>query len=268
MEEMTILLAQYGLALVFANVLLTQIGVPVPAVPMLIVAGALAHDGQLSLPLLLGAAVAASLLGDIPWFVAGRAFGNRAINLLCRVAIEPDSCVKQTENIFERWGAPSLIFAKFVPGFAMVAPPIAGAMRLAVTPFFIYSAIGAALWAGVALAIGVLFNAQVDRALGWAAGHGSWAVLVIGLAIALYIGVKWIERVLLIRFLRTVRISVDELHELLTRPEQLVILDARSVTSRRLDPRRIPGARAVDIAAPERHLAGIAPEQEVVVYCT
>jgi membrane protein DedA with SNARE-associated domain len=252
MEEITSLLAQYGVTLVFANVLLTQIGVPVPAVPMLIVAGALAHEGQLSLPLLLGAAVAASLLGDTPWFVAGRAFGNRAINLLCRVAIEPDSCVKQTENVFERWGAASLVVAKFVPGFAIVAPPIAGAMRLAVTPFFIYSAIGAALWAGVALAIGVLLHAQVDQVLGWLAGRGAWAVPVIGLALGLYIAVKWIERVLLIRFLRTVRISVDELQELMTRPEQPVILDARSAAARRLDPRRIPGARAVDIAAPER----------------
>ena len=268
MDEMTSLLAQYGLALVFANVLLTQIGVPVPAIPMLIVAGALAHDGQMSLPLVLAVAVAASLLGDIPWFVAGRAYGNRALNLLCRIAIEPDSCVKQTENIFERWGPPSLIVAKFVPGFAIVAPPIAGAMRLAVGAFFVYSAIGAALWAGVALAVGVVFHAQVDWVIGWLADHGSGAVLVIGLALAFYIAVKWIERVLLIRFLRTVRISVDELHDLMSRPERPVILDARSATARRLDPRRIPGARAVDMAAPERHLAGIAPEREVVVYCT
>lgn len=102
MDEMTGLLAQYGLALVFANVLLTQLGVPVPAIPTLIVAGALAQQGQLSAASTLAVAVAASLLGDLPWFIAGRAYGYRVLNALCRIAIEPDTCVKQTENTFER----------------------------------------------------------------------------------------------------------------------------------------------------------------------
>ncbi|MBI2509485.1 MAG: DedA family protein [Betaproteobacteria bacterium] len=149
MDEMTSLLAQYGLVLVFANVFLTQVGVPVPAIPTLVVAGTLAQRGDLSAAMVLIVAVGASLLGDLPWFVAGRIYGSRAINVLCRVAIEPDTCVKQTETIFERWGAPSLVFAKFIPGFSIVAPPIAGAMRLAVPPFFVFSAIGAAVWAGV-----------------------------------------------------------------------------------------------------------------------
>ena len=109
MQEMTDLLSQYGLALVFANVLLTQLGVPVPAIPMLIVAGALVQGGQLSLALVLGVAIAASLLGDALWFAAGRLHGHRVLKTLCRISIEPDSCVKQTENIFERWGAVSLL---------------------------------------------------------------------------------------------------------------------------------------------------------------
>lgn len=268
MEEVTGLLAQYGLVLVFANVLLTQLGIPVPAIPTLIIAGALAQQGQLSAASTLAVAVAASLLGDLPWFVAGRAYGYRVLNTLCRMAIEPDSCVKRTENIFERWGAPSLMFAKFIPGFAMVAPPIAGAMRLATAPFFLYSAIGAAVWSGVAVAAGMLFHAQVDRVIRWLAEMGSRAALVIGLAVAAYVAVKWIERRMLIRWLRMARISVDELHEMIDRDGDTVILDARSATARKLDPRKIPGARAVDLDDLERHLAGIRPGREVVVYCT
>lgn len=268
MEGMTGLLAQYGLALVFVNVFLTQVGVPVPSIPTLIVAGALAQQGRLSAALVLGTAVAASLLGDVPWFVGGRVFGYRVLNTLCRVAIEPDSCVKQTENIFERWGAPSLVFAKFIPGFSIVAPPIAGALRLATLPFFVYSAIGAAVWAGVAIAAGMIFHAQVDWLIKWLAEMGSRAMLIIGFAVALYVAVKWVERWLLIRWLRMARISVDELHELLKRDGDTVILDARSATARKLDPRRIPGAVAVDIGALPAALAAVPPDRDVVVYCT
>src|SRR5687767_7292724 len=115
MEQMITLFAQYGLLLVFGNVLLAQAGLPLPAVPMLIVAGALVRDGQLALTLVLLAAVAGSLVGDLPWYAAGRIAGYRVLRVLCRISIEPDSCVKQTETKFERWGAPSLLFAKFVP---------------------------------------------------------------------------------------------------------------------------------------------------------
>src|SRR3990172_1263544 len=113
---MTGLLAQHGLALVFANVFLTQAGVPLPAIPMLVVAGAFIQEGQMSAAGVLTVTVAASLLGDTLWFAAGRRHGHRVLRTLCRVAIEPDSCVKQTESIFERWGAPSLLVAKYIPG--------------------------------------------------------------------------------------------------------------------------------------------------------
>ncbi len=268
MEDMTSLLAQYGLVLVFVSVLLTQLGAPVPAIPTLIVAGTLVQQGALSLPLVLATAVAASLLGDTPWFVAGRTLGGRAIAALCRVSIEPDTCVKQTGSIFERWGAPSLMFAKFIPGFSIVAPPIAGAMRLAVLPFFVYSAIGAVVWAGVAVAAGMMFHAQVDWMIRWLDEIGGRAALVIGSGVALFIAFRWVERWLFIRVLRMVRISVHELRELLQRDEKPLILDVRSRTARKLDPRRIPGAIAVDIAEPQVALVAVPPDRDVVVYCS
>jgi membrane protein DedA with SNARE-associated domain len=135
MHALNDLLAQHGLTIVFLNVLLSQLGLPLPAMPMLIVAGALVADGTIQ-PLTLALAVlAGSLLGDIPWYYAGRHYGYRVLRTLCRISIEPDSCVKQTENIFVRWGPPSLIVAKYIPGFSTVAPPLAGTMRLTVGRF-------------------------------------------------------------------------------------------------------------------------------------
>ena len=267
MEEIARTLAEYGLWLVFGNVLLTQLGAPVPAIPTLLVAGALAQQGYWHAAIVVVLAVVACLIGDLPWFYAGRRYGYRVLNRLCRISMEPDFCVRQTEDVFARWGPPSLMFAKFVPGFATVAPPIAGALRLPLAPFLGYSAIGAALWAGLPVCLGMLFHTEVDLVLQLGAEMGGSAALVLLGVAAFYIGVKWLERSLFVRFMRMVRISVQELDELMQATPGPVILDARSAAARTLDPRRIPGALVVDVAAPELH-AGIAPERDVVIYCT
>jgi len=268
MQEMSGLLAQYGLLLVFANVLLAQLGVPLPAVPMLIVAGAFVVQGEFSFASLIGVAITASLIGDIPWYIAGRRYGYRVLRTLCRIAIEPDSCVKQTENIFERWGPRSLIVAKYIPGFATVAPPLAGAMRLEFWRFMGFSALAALLWAVLPITGGMLFSAEIEKLLAWLERMGSGALLVIAAAIALYAGVKLIQRHLMIRFLRSVRITVADLISMMEKKTPLVVLDVRSETARRLDPRRIPGAIAVSIASPEDFLDPDKVDHEMVVYCS
>ena len=266
MEELTGLLAQHGLSLVFLNVLLTQCGVPLPAVPILVVAGAFVAQGGMGLPALLAATVIASLIGDTLWYFAGRHYGYRILRTLCRVAIEPDSCVKQTETAFDRWGPPSLMLAKYVPGFSTAAPPLAGAMRLGLPAFLAYSAVAALLWAGLPIVLGIVFYAEVESALEWLEGMGTGAVAVIATAVVLYVGVKSVQRYLLIRFLRMVRISVQEVRDLLQAGLNPLILDVRSPSARRLDPRRLPGAVAVDIEAPP-DLAEAARNRDVIVYC-
>ena len=268
MQELTGLLAQHGLSLVFANVLLAQGGIPIPALPILVVAGAFVSQGEIALAPLLLVSVVASLIGDVLWYAAGRRYGYGVLRTLCRVAIEPDSCVKQTETIFERWGAPSLVLAKYVPGFSTVAPPLAGTMRVGLAAFLGYSALAALLWAGLPIALGAVFHAEVEHALGWLADMGTGAVMVIAAALLLYIGVKTLERYLLIRFLRMVRISVDELRGLMQADPKPLVLDVRSATARKLDPRRIPGAIAVNMKTPEAALAGVAPGRQIVIYCS
>ena len=268
MQQMSNLLAQHGLLLVFANVFLAQLGIPLPAIPMQIIAGAFVAAGQLSFVALIGVTVVASLCGDIPWYLAGRRLGYRVLRTLCRIAIEPDSCVKQTENIFERWGPRSLIMAKYIPGFATVAPPLAGAMRMNFGQFAGYSAAAALLWALLPVAAGMVFSSQVGKILAWLESMGSTGVLVIVGVIAFYIGVKWIERHMLIRFLRTVRISVADLIEMMNSEAPLVVLDVRSETARKLDPRRIPGAIAVNLTSPETFLDPYKADHEIIVYCS
>ncbi len=268
MDHIVTLLAQYGLLLVFANVLLAQAGLPLPALPTLIVAGALVRDGQLSLMMVLPVAVVASLMGDLPWYAAGRKAGYRVLRVLCRLSIEPDSCVKQTEMIYERWGAPSLLVAKFVPGFSTVAPPVAGAMQLGLSAFLVYSAAGALLWAGAAVALGMVFHAQVDSVIQWLSEMGALAFAVIALAVGFYMAAKWVERWMFIRVLRMARITADELQSLMQSDAPVIILDARSSTARRLDPRRIPGALAVNVTDVAYNIGDVTPDHHIVVYCS
>src|SRR5512147_777105 len=179
MEQLVQLIQHYGLAFVFVNVLLLQAGLPVPAYPTLIVTGALAARSPYTLAGLLGTAVVASAIGNFAWYVAGRRLGGRVLKTLCRVSLSPDSCVRQTESIFERWGAPSLMFAKFVPGFASVATAMAGVVRIAPWRFVLFDAIGAALWSGVAIALGYVFRDAIDDVVSGLAAMGRIGIVVI-----------------------------------------------------------------------------------------
>src|SRR5436190_13987953 len=151
MQDLVLLIGQYGLALVFANVLLEQIGLPVPAVPTLVIAGALSAEGTLWGPAVFGAAFAASMIGDAAWYAGGRVYGKGVMKFLCRISISPDSCVSQTEAHFERWGVGLLVFSKFVPGLSTITPPLAGAARLGWIRFAFFNSVGIGLWAGAAI---------------------------------------------------------------------------------------------------------------------
>jgi len=212
--------------------------------------------------------VTASLLGDTPWYFAGRRYGYRILRTLCRISIEPDSCVKQTETIFTRWGPPSLIFAKYVPGFSTVAPPLAGTMGVGFGHFVAYSAAAAMLWAALPIAGGFFFHNQVEWLLRLLEAMGAGAFgIVIALVVA-YIAVKATQRWLLIRFLRMVRINVADLRTMMDEGPEPVIFDVRSPLAREADPRRITGAILAELDTMERLLERVPPLRDVVVYCS
>jgi len=258
----------YRVVAVVVNVLLDQIGVPVPAVPTLIVAGALAADGQLSITALFVGAVLACLVGDTAWYIAGRLYGGGVMRTLCRVSLTPDSCVSQTQARFERWGENALVVAKFVPGLALIAPPLAGAMRMSWARFVLFSTLGSAVWVGVATGAGALFRPQIVRLLPRLQELGARAALILGAALAVYIAYKWWERRRFYAVLRMARISVTELYALIDAGSAPLVVDVRSPTARALDPRRIPGALHVPLHAVDQHVRELPRDREIIVYCT
>ncbi|HSY48199.1 MAG TPA: VTT domain-containing protein [Thermoanaerobaculia bacterium] len=258
----------YGIPLIFINVLLEQLGAPVPAAPALIVAGALSRDGKMSSTDVLLAALLASLIADYVWFLLGRRYGYRILRVLCRISLSPDSCVRDTEARFERWGLKSLLIAKFIPGFSTVAPPLAGAAGRGTLAFVVYDGIGALLWAGSAVVAGRAFHRAIDRLLAMLESLGGWALLVVACLLSLVIAVKWAQRVNFLKQLRLARIQPHELKEMLDRGEVTVVLDVRSAGARKHNPRAIPKAILMQMEDIDTHLGDLAPHQEVVLYCT
>src|SRR5438132_11642769 len=130
MDHLIALIQQYGLGFVFLNVLALQAGLPLPAYPTLMVAGALAAAGGTPVYQLVGVGVLGALIADTGWYAAGRSFGMRILSTLCRVSLSQDTRLRQTESIFQRFGRSSILFARFIPVFASVATPLAGELHL------------------------------------------------------------------------------------------------------------------------------------------
>jgi membrane protein DedA with SNARE-associated domain/rhodanese-related sulfurtransferase len=261
-------LGQYGLTVVAINVLLNQIGLPVPVVPTLVVAGAIAANGQLTLGWLFLAAVCACVVADCLWYGIGQKYGIRVLKVLCRISLEPDSCVNETQSQFDRWGVNSLVIAKFVPGWATIAPPLAGAMRIGWPRFIGLSALAAMLWAGAWLLAGVLFNTQIERLLIRLDQVGSIALVAGVSLLTAYVGYKWWERRRFYQMLRMARISAAELHELMQSGTEPIIIDVRSSTARALEPRWIPGALHISLPDVAVHLKDLPRDRDIILYCT
>ncbi|WP_049790388.1 rhodanese-like domain-containing protein [Pusillimonas sp. T7-7] len=262
MQSILQLIEEHGLAVVFLNVLIEQAGAPIPAYPILVITGALLDSSPYSAFALLGVAVLAALLADYGWYLAGRRYGRRMLSMLCRISLSPDSCVKQTESIYLRWGPPSLMVAKFIPGFASIASVLAGAVGTRKRSFLLFDIIGATLWAGSAIYLGALFSTAVDELLDVLVNLGLLGVLLLGIALSLFVANKWWQRKRFIKSLRMERITVEELHGMVRSGNHPIIVDVRSPLAQAQG--RIPGAlpfTAGDIAMNTQQA------NEVIVYC-
>jgi len=267
-QQLLFELAQYGLGIVALNVLLNQIGLPVPVIPTLVLAGALGANGQLPLAAIYLAAVLACLAADCGWYWVGQKYGIRVLKTLCRISLEPDSCVAETQGQFDRWGVNSLVIAKFVPGLATIAPPLAGAMRIGWLRFFGLSLLAAGLWVGAALLAGMLFKTQIERLLIRVDQIGSMAFSGALVLLGAYVGYKWWERRRFYTMLRMARISVAELSLLIENGSQPLIIDVRSPSARALEPRWIPGALHISLPDMALHLKDLPKDRDIILYCT
>lgn len=267
MNALVELLLRHGVLLVFAVTLAARVGAPVPAAPLLVVAGGLAAAGSFSLGAALVAAVLANIAGDAVWFVGGRHYGHRVMRLLCRVSLSPDSCVRRSELLIGRWGGSSLVAAKFVPGVSLVAAPMAGALDMPWRTFLLFEVLGGALWSGVFLGLGLVFSRQIEQVLAVMAAAGTQALFaLLGLLAALLAWRFWRRR----RALRDAampRVGVAELRALLAGEAPPLVVDVRPASSLDIDARRIPGARHVELAAVAALAGELHRERDIVVYC-
>ena len=259
------LLQQDSNLLVFGNVFLQQLGLPVPSVPTMVLAGS-QSAGWMALAAMLLAAVLASLLADWIWYTAGRKFGYRVLSLLCKLSINPSTCVNQTEARFTKWGVWSLVFGKFIPGFSTVAPPVAGALGMPRSSFFMASAVGAGLWAGLALLAGYAFQAQIDGVLVWMNEHGIRLVLIAAALIAAVIGWKLWQKARFERLAAMHHIEMDKFMQALASPRPPHIIDLRS-QGLAAETGRIPNAHLTDYDAITHSLSGVEKDYPIVTIC-
>ena len=269
MNDLLNVLAPYGYAVLCAFVLVEQIGLPIPAVPVLLGVGALAGTGRMSLLLALGVVLAASLPPDLVWYELGRRRGNQVLGLLCRISLEPDSCVGRTKSLFERLGRTALLVVKFLPSLSPLASALAGVTRLARGQFVLLDSAGAVIWAGAWMLLGYAFSDALEFVAARAARLGEYLLLVAGAALAAYIAVKLIQRRRFLRSLRIARISPDEVKRRLDAGDMdLLIVDTRSALDVEVAPQAIPGARWIAADEIARRHGEVPRDREIVVYCT
>jgi len=265
------LIREYGFGIVFLNVFVEQLGAPIPAYPVLVVTGALEGADWVRLLWLGGVAGSAALIADLFWYQAGKAYGHRVLGRICRISLSPDACIRQTETVYGRWGARSLLVAKFVPGFASIASALAGVMGTPLRSFVLYDGLGALIWVGSAVYLGSLFSSTVEDLLGVLTALGQWGLLLLAVALGLFIVRKWWQRHRMVRSLRMPRMSVRELAGLHAQGMQPTVIDVRALPQYRQG--HIPGAQSWELRprdGGESH-AHLLPQHDhphgVVVYC-
>jgi membrane protein DedA with SNARE-associated domain/rhodanese-related sulfurtransferase len=269
------LVDRFGPAIVFVNVMGAALGLPVPAMPTLIVVGASIQVMSLGgssvwLPLLgvLGMAVVGGVLGDLVWFQGGRRYGDRTLKTICKLSLSRDTCVKKTERFFGRWGVRVLLVAKFIPGLSLVSVPLAGAMGVRLRTFVAHDGVGVALWAAVGLSLGVTFAAELELLFALISRLGRQAVLVVAVALAAYVAYRWWRRRMLMATLEKARISVDELYALMKNEPLPTIFDIRSPEKRMLDPFIIPGSVSADERELQKIIESYDTTRKIVIYCS
>lgn len=265
------LIREFGLGIVFLNVLIEQLGAPIPAYPVLVVTGALEGGDPVRLILLVLVAVAAALIADVVWYRAGRAYGHAVLGRICRISLSPDACIRQTESVYGRWGPKSLLIAKFVPGFASIASALAGTVGTPLSTFVLFDTLGALIWVGSAVFLGSLFSSTVQNLLDVLTELGKWGLVLVMIAFVIFLLRKWWQRTRTLRSLKMPRISVQELAGMNAQGVFPTVIDVRDPSQ--FDRGRIPHAQSWKVISRQSDLphAPLMPQDQhahgLVVYC-
>jgi membrane protein DedA with SNARE-associated domain/rhodanese-related sulfurtransferase len=262
----TSLVSSWGAWAVFVSVLATQLGVPVPAAPMLILAGTLIATGLFTFWHVLVAAVLAVIIADLLWFAAGRLYGRRFLNSLVRFSLSLDSALRTTRHWFERFGAPLLALSKFVPGLGLMSAPLLGTTQIDLRVFVFWDLVGATMWASFWILGGAALKEEIAVLLELVRTHGLGALDVVAIVAVAFLLYRWMRRVQFRRWLAKYRITPEQLDEMMRSDAPPVIFDARPPVIRNKEAVRIRGALLLDLNSPEK-VDQLFQEREVVVYC-
>jgi membrane protein DedA with SNARE-associated domain len=268
MEGLDVFIRTYGYPALFGAMVIEQFVPPMPGEPLLLGAGALAGTGHFRLWIAATLALAGTVVGDLVWYEIGRRGGHRVLKWLCRVSIEPDTCVRRGEETFAHRGAGALLIAKFLPGLNSIGQPLAGALGMPRGRFVLFDVLGAVLWVSLYVGLGYAFHDQLAEAALLADRLGGWAIAIIAGAVVLYLGVKVTRRQLFLRRLRIARISPEELAAKVAAGEPVLVVDLRHELDVQAEPFVIPGAVHMVPAALEQGQAAIPRDREVVLYCS
>jgi membrane protein DedA with SNARE-associated domain/rhodanese-related sulfurtransferase len=268
MTDILQFLLKYGYVVAFVAAFVEQIGLPLPAATLLIGMGALSRSGNFILPVVVAVAAIAALAADMIWYELGWLHGRSVLRLICRISLEPDYCVRRTEDTFERLGMWALLPAKFIPGFNAAAVPLAGMTKVPLFRFIAFDAAGVTLWSVTYTLLGYVFSHQIERVILYLSTFGTSVLILIAASLAVYIGFKVEERHRFLKSLRILRITPEALKAKMDAGEKIVIFDMRNSLDRNIDPVRIPGAFHVLPDHIEFQREDLPPDQEIVLYCT
>jgi membrane protein DedA with SNARE-associated domain len=266
MSETIQFIAGHGYLVIFFWLLAEQAALPIPSLPLLLISGALVRTGQLNLSSVFAYAFVACVIADNAWFQMGRRYSSRALQLICRMSIEPDSCVRRTENLFVRYGLRSLLVSKFIPGLNVVAAPLAGGSGAALSRFLLFDSLGVLIWIGTYVLAGYIFSDELESAVRYAIRMGSGFFVILICALAAWIGWKVLQRRRFVKSVNVERISAGELNEMLKAGADITVVDVRS--SLVLEGAVIPGALRIPAEdLPQRHQE-IPRDREIILFCT
>ena len=267
MHELLEFVMHHGYSLLAGWVFVEQIGLPIPSLPLMLAAGALAGADRMNFFTCLLLCILPTVLADSLWYQLGRHKGVKVLQWLCRISLEPDSCVRRTEGIFEKNGARALLFAKFVPGLNAVATPLAGIFHMRPRRFILFDSLGASLWAGTYLGLGFAFSSQIERIAQGASQLGGWLLVLLLGGLVAYIVFKYFARQKFLRDVRIARITPQELKQKIDAGEELYIVDLRHSLDFEAEPELIPGAVHIDSKALSEK-SDLPRNREIILYCT
>jgi len=267
MAEFLPFLIEHGYVVIFVWVFLDQAGLPLPAIPVLLAAGVLVGMGEMALITVFLLTILASVPIDFFWFWLGRLRGARVLQLLCILSLEPDYCVRNTENAFKRLGPVSLVVGKFVPGLQTLAPPMSGVTGVSTIKFIFMDMLGAILWAGVFVGLGQYFHAEVGSIVRIAAEFGLIAGLSLTIAIVAYFGYKVVVRQRFLKSLRMRKLTPEDVYARMEQDDELHIIDLRHDYDMIALPKILPSAIRVPMEAIGEHAEKIPKDMDILLCC-